>query len=119
MYESPVRIFETEPNVIMRDIAKKMTENFDDAVMMEIQHTYHIDVDKDELVRALKYDRDQYDKGFKDGMSAMLEKMTDYGYNVCLLCKHVGCDYSKEPCSKCKEMYNTICDGSYFELEED
>ena len=28
-----------------------------------------ISVDKDELLRALKYDRDQYDKGYKDGIA--------------------------------------------------
>ena len=27
----------------------------------------YVDVDKDELIRALQYDRNQYEKGFEDG----------------------------------------------------
>ena len=37
--------------------------------------SYGICVDKDELVKALKYDRDQYKKGFADGYKAMPRKI--------------------------------------------
>lgn len=55
MYESPIEI-------IYDDI--KM--HFENEILNAIQH-YDIQVDKDELIRALRYDRDQYEKGFKDG----------------------------------------------------
>lgn len=61
-YESPIKC-------IMDDIAKQMAVEFDNNVYKAIQR-YNIDVDKDELVRALAYDRNQYNKGFKDGFKA-------------------------------------------------
>lgn len=44
-----------------------------------------VNVDKDELLKALKYDRDQYEKGYKDGIRKFAEKqkeiMREYLYN--------------------------------------
>lgn len=59
MYESPIK-------VIIDDIcsdAKKKEEDY----IMECVHKIGVDVDKDELVKALQYDRQQYDKGYEDG----------------------------------------------------
>ena len=36
--------------------------------------SYGFRVDKEELAKALKYDRDQYDKGYKDGYSIGFEE---------------------------------------------
>lgn len=48
-----------------------------------------IKVNKEELLRALMYDRQQYEKGFKDGMQAALEKiasaLTRRDPEICLL----------------------------------
>lgn len=35
--------------------------------VMEVIHSYGVSVDKDELIKALQYDRNQYEKGFVDG----------------------------------------------------
>lgn len=56
MYQSPIEI-----------ITKKMRTQFEDNVFKAIQD-YGIVVDKDELIKALKYDRDQYEKGYRDGL---------------------------------------------------
>ena len=40
--------------------------NFEDGVFKAIQRV-QINVDKDELIKALQYDRDQYEKGYEDG----------------------------------------------------
>jgi hypothetical protein len=58
MYESPIEI-----------ITKQMRTQFEDNVFKAIQD-YGIVVDRDELIKALQYDREQYDKGFADGMLA-------------------------------------------------
>ncbi|MBQ3184155.1 MAG: hypothetical protein IJB57_10895 [Clostridia bacterium] len=55
MYESVVRI-------IHDDLRIKQEES----VMTVIQNL-GIDVNKEELIKALQYDRDQYDKGYADG----------------------------------------------------
>lgn len=61
-YKSPI-------GVIMEDIAQQMAVEFDNNVVKAVQK-YAIDVDKEELFRALAYDRNQYNKGFEDGFKA-------------------------------------------------
>jgi hypothetical protein len=46
-----------------------MRTQFEDNVFKAIQD-YGIVVDKEELIKALQYDRGQYEKGFADGMLA-------------------------------------------------
>lgn len=58
MYQSPIEI-----------ITKQMRTQFEDNVFKAIQD-YGIVVDKEELIKALQYDRDQYAKGYADGMLA-------------------------------------------------
>ena len=64
MYQNPINL---EINHIVDDIAKKVNDNTENYVMNYIQQI-GIDVNKDELIRALQYDRDQYNKGFADAM---------------------------------------------------
>lgn len=54
-YKSPVEI-----------IAEQVQMDFNDGVYKAVQ-SYGVNVDKDELERALRYDRGQYDTGFKAG----------------------------------------------------
>ena len=54
-YQSPVEI-----------VSQNIREKFEGDVM-QIIHSYGINVDKDELVKALQYDREQYKQGFADG----------------------------------------------------
>lgn len=62
MYNSPITIFEKIDNII-----NSIEEQRENAIVAKIQETLAIDVDKDELVRALNYDRGQYDRGYQDG----------------------------------------------------
>lgn len=43
--------------------------------------TYNINVDKDELIKALNYDRHQYEKGFSDGV-AYMRALYDTKFNI-------------------------------------
>ena len=58
-YESPIMVFARE----------KIQKMQDDAVFKAILET-GVKVDKNELIKALEYDRDQYDKGYQDGCNA-------------------------------------------------
>jgi hypothetical protein len=55
MYNLPINI-----------IYGQMQTQMEGDILRAVQQ-YGIDVDKDELIRALRYDRDQYDRGFADG----------------------------------------------------
>ncbi len=68
-WESPIEM-------IIEDIDQKMT----DGVVQMIQKV-HINVDKDELIKALQYDRNQYIKGYYDGIN-------DSQIIRCKDCKH-------------------------------
>ena len=59
MYESPIRI-------VIDDMTRKIIQQQEDYVIEEIQKI-NVDVDKEELIKALKYDREQYEYGYKDG----------------------------------------------------
>lgn len=59
MYKSPIEMLVAD---IQHQIAKEQDEEIYKAVV-----SFGISVDKEELLRALKYDRDQYGKGYADG----------------------------------------------------
>lgn len=50
-YDSPIKI-----------IQKALETKMENDIFTAVQH-YDIDVDKEELIKALRYDRDQYEKG--------------------------------------------------------
>lgn len=54
-YKSPVTL-----------LLDKFDEKVVDNIYQIVNH-YFVDVDKDELLKALRYDRDQYDRGRLDG----------------------------------------------------
>ena len=86
MYESPITIIEQK--ILIEQ--KKQLKN---ALMYEIRTNYQIDVDKDELIRALQYDREQYEKGYQDGKAAMKKTgkwliNSDGYYPYCSQCKY-------------------------------
>lgn len=57
MYESPIEVIQKEIKTqVENDVYKAVLDT-------------GVVVDKDELVRALQYDRNQYDKGYADGRS--------------------------------------------------
>ena len=54
---------------------------------MEVVQRYDINVNKEELIKALSYDRNQYDKGYKDAIDDMIklfekENFTLFGNNA-------------------------------------
>lgn len=63
-YNSPVEI-----------IAHQMQTQYETDVnnVVKCVLSYGINVDKDELIKALKYDRQQYEKGYNDGVKEFVE----------------------------------------------
>ena len=64
MYESPVELFDITSYV------KKVNEAFDEYIYESIIKC-GVNVNKEELIKALQYDREQYEKGYKDGLKAI------------------------------------------------
>ena len=61
MYKSPIEIIQHRANY---DSSKHLDEGIFTAIVRADIH-----VERDELIKALQYDRDQYQKGFEDGKS--------------------------------------------------
>ena len=100
-YNPPIKLiqdpFAGSAFSIQNSIAKACAERFDQAVettiMMELGKI-GVTVDKDELLKALKYDRDQYAIGFHDGLvhrktGAWIEADADSGTWECSECGEV------------------------------
>lgn len=65
MYESPIEIIQTQ-----------MQMQMDGEILKAVQGV-GIDVNKEELLKALAYDREQYSKGYKDGVKDLAERLKE------------------------------------------
>ena len=111
MYKSPIDI-----------IYGQMQTQIEGDILKAVQ-SYGINVDKDELIRALEYDRDQYDKGYADGYAVavthgMWKKYHDHftkrhiGW-ICSNCSAVSYDLSNGDTIFCPHC------GALMDLDED
>lgn len=107
MYESPVTIYTQEIN-------RQMNEHLEESVF-RITRAYGIDVNKEELLKALAYDRGQYEKGYEDGRASAVvhakwEINCDGYYPYCTDCK-------KEPENGIMSKYCPHC-GAKMDKED-
>lgn len=63
MYESPIKI-----------ITGQIKTNYEDEIFRAIQNV-GINVDREELLKALEYDRGQYEEGFREGEKHTLRQI--------------------------------------------
>lgn len=87
MYKSPIELFRVD------DIVKEVNEELDTYIYESIIKC-GINVNKEELIKALQYDREQYYKGYEDGRRVI-------------------------SCANCNCMYNDyagrcVCDAPMF-----
>lgn len=75
MYKSPIELLVT-------DIQNQIVKQQDEEIYQAVLH-YVPNVDKEELLRALQYDRDQYHKGYADGKRDAMAELVR-----CKDCKH-------------------------------
>lgn len=75
MYESPIK-------TIMTDIQTQIVKQQENDIYQAIQR-YDVVVDKEELFKALQYDREQYTKGYEDGIRDFAKKLVEhYFYDI-------------------------------------
>ena len=71
MYESPINM-----------IISEFCTNLENDCLKSVQR-FGFDVDKEELAKALKYDREQYEKGYADGYKKALDDFADKAQKEC------------------------------------
>ena len=69
MYESPIEM-------IMTDMQTQIVKQQENDIYQAVQK-YGIVVDKEELFKALQYDREQYTKGYKDALDEIKRYLVD------------------------------------------
>ena len=73
MYKPPIEIFTMIENQVNEHLKRKNAAIEED-ILQEVLRI-GINVSKDDLIRALKNDREQYHAGFEDGKGYMLRKI--------------------------------------------
>ncbi len=71
MYESPINIIEIQDSFV-----SEIKEKTEEMVFTEIRRI-GVDVDKEELLKALQYDREQYEKGYSDGYVKAIDEFAE------------------------------------------
>jgi hypothetical protein len=61
----------------MGDMQYEIQKQQEEELMVAVNQTISYEVDKEELIKALQYDREQYDKGYSDCKSDMLAKVKE------------------------------------------
>ena len=59
-YEPPITMY-------VKNHVNKIMEDKENAITMRIEEEIGFHINKDELIKALQYDRDQYSKGYQNG----------------------------------------------------
>lgn len=67
MYKSPIE-------KVYSELQTQIVQEDENTVMKAVRNV-GLNVDKEELIRALQYDRNQYIKGYKDGKNDVFEKI--------------------------------------------
>ena len=79
MYESPINLIEKQ---VAFDIEKTI-----EGEVWKVTKEIGVDVNKEELIKALRYDRDQYERGYYDGLNVhkwipVSERLPEIGQRV-------------------------------------
>lgn len=99
MYRSPIDLNISQ---VIEQQAKEAAEKFDNLIFNAVYEVVP-SVDKDELLRAFHYDRDQYDKGFVDGKAAAMDELVR-----CKDCKHSELYFFADNGTTCIEEYKCL-----------
>ena len=92
LYKSPIE-------KLYGELQTQIEQEEENMVMKAIRNV-GINVDKEELIKALQYDRNQYTKGYKDGKKDVLDKISAEIENHCGLTKENHCKY----CPYCNSL---------------
>lgn len=77
MYKPPIEVItHMEIQQVLEEAVSQMQTDVDNHIYQCIQKV-GVDVDKEELIKALSYDRGQYEKGYADGVKEFAAKLID------------------------------------------
>lgn len=74
-YKAPIELIQDDP---WAHLTQRILDETDEVIYQTVLNT-GVNVDKDELVKALQYDRQQYEKGYADGYEAGKSDAREHG----------------------------------------
>ena len=72
MYESPIELIDRQ----LYDYHRQLQEQKENYIYQAIQ-SYDVNVNKEELIKALNYDREQYETGYKEASHRIKEYIVE------------------------------------------
>jgi hypothetical protein len=103
MYDSPITL-------MVQKMAEQVAKELDEATFKAVELVMPT-VNREELIKALRYDREQYDKGYADGKRDAMDELVR-----CKDCKHRG-DHEVCPLHDIRLCFDG--DGHMDEVEDD
>lgn len=100
MYKSPIEL-------ITKPMYTEMINEQENYILQAIQEM-GVNVDKEELLKALKYDRDQYNKGYEDAAKEFADKIDEIFLRYAFLHSHVD---------MARQDYIKAVDGTEIEMQ--
>lgn len=73
MYENPISVY-------VEQAVKQMQEQRENEIYYTITEKFDVQVNREELIKALQYDRQQYDAGYNDALFDYHTALTDAGF---------------------------------------
>ena len=92
MYESPIKINYGDPEF---QTIRGLRDKTDQTILYAVMDA-GIRVDKEELEKALQYDRDQYEEGFRDGEEAKAVIARWIRHRTTIMCSNCRRTFSDE-----------------------
>ena len=77
MYNSPIEL-------AINEFVQRINKQTDEEIYQAVQRI-DVNVNKDELIKALNYDRQQYEKGYADGVRAVIAKIREKNLETFML----------------------------------
>lgn len=96
MYKSPITI-------TSKTEVQKIVNEYDDEIYKAVV-SCNVKVDREELLKALRYDRSQYEKGYADGERDAM--------------KHGRQEIETDDCD-CETMCRSVCESEFYDGDND
>ena len=118
MYEAPIELVTMQSDMMM-NIQRKLAEEQDSYIMQSIEKV-GVNVNKEELIKALAYDREQYVKGYADGTKEFAEQfqamlgdpfLREHN-DVCVVIDNLLAELTPEPLTKID--HSSLCETETY-----
>lgn len=106
-YNCPIKM-------LVGDMKSEFYKSVEDAMFCEIKQTIGYDIDKEELIKALNYDRHQYEEGYQAGKRDSMKFATWelVGFGTSFKCSNCDCKVGWQTSRYCPDCGAYMMNGS-------